>query len=220
MSAPGPDGESQTPGVLGDDAVGGRVVRGGAQRAIGFVIANLLTLAGAVILTRHLGVEDFGRFGTVMALLAVVQGIADAGLTMTGSRELALQDEAERRRELLAHVLGLRVVLTAAGIVLAVLFTLIAGYDETLVLGTVVAGVGIFLVSVQSAMLLPLGVEMRNGTIAVNEVARQCVLVAGWAVLVIARKSFDVRTSTTTAGLITAPAATFVGPTTSPASRT
>lgn len=175
--------------LLGGEGVGGRVVLGGAQRAAGFVVANLMTLGGAVILTRHLGVDDFGYFGTVMALLAVVQGIADAGLTMTGTRELSLVDEAERRRELLAHVLGLRIALTAVGVVLAVLFAFVAGYDETLVLGTLIAGFGVFLVSVQSAMLLPLGVEMRNGTIALNEVARQFVLVGGWAVLVIAGAS-------------------------------
>ena len=93
LGADGGDGDRQFPDVLGDHEVGGRVVRGGAQRAIGFVAANLLTLAGAVILTRYLGVDDFGRFGTVMALLAIVQGIADAGLTMTGSRELALTDD-------------------------------------------------------------------------------------------------------------------------------
>lgn len=180
------DGESQTADVLSGAGIGGRVVRGGTQRAAGFVAANLITLIGAVLLTRHLGVEDFGRFGTVMALLAIVQGVADAGLTMTGSRELALIDDRDRRRELLSHVLGLRVVLTAAGIAFAVLFAYVAGYDETLVAGTLIAGLGIFLISVQSAMLLPLAVEMRNGTIALNEVARQFVLVAGWAALVVA----------------------------------
>ena len=77
-------------------------------------------------------------------------------------------------------------MLTAIGVALAVLFALVAGYDQTLVQGTILAGAGIFLVSVQSAMLLPLGVEMRNGTIAVNEVARQFVLVTGWAALAIA----------------------------------
>ena len=59
------------------------------QRATGFVAVNLLTAIGAVVLLRYLGVEDFGRYGTVLALLSIVYGISDAGLTMTASRELA-----------------------------------------------------------------------------------------------------------------------------------
>jgi O-antigen/teichoic acid export membrane protein len=71
-------------------------------------------MVGAVLLLRHLGVDDFGRYGTVMALLGIVQGISDAGLTMTGSRELAVR-AGEERRELLAHLLGLRILVTGAG---------------------------------------------------------------------------------------------------------
>ncbi len=56
--------------VLAGEDVAHRVVRGGAQRAIGFVATNLLTAAGAVVLLRYLGVADFGRYGTVMALVA------------------------------------------------------------------------------------------------------------------------------------------------------
>lgn len=186
LAGPAVAGGDPISGVLTGADVGGRVMRGGAQRAFGFVLSNLLTVAGAVLLTRHLGVEDFGRFGTVMALLAVVQGLADAGLTATGAREMSLLDEPAERRELLSHILGLRVLLTAVGVALAVLFAVVAGYDATLVRGTLIAGVGIFLVSVQSSMLLPLAVEMRNGTIALNEVVRQLVLVIGWAALVVA----------------------------------
>ena len=109
-------------GVLDDEHVGRRVVHGGAQRAAGFAASNLLTVVGAVVLLRYLGVAEFGRYGTVMALLAVVQGISDAGLTVTGTRELAVVDDETRRREILSHVLGLRIVLSAAGVAFAVAF--------------------------------------------------------------------------------------------------
>jgi O-antigen/teichoic acid export membrane protein len=184
------DADLRAPDVLGGDDVGDRVVRGGAQRAAGFVVTNLLTAAGAVLLLRYLGVADFGRFGTVMALLAVVQGISDAGLTLTGSRELAVRGSDAERRELLAHVLGLRVALTAAGLAVALAFALVAGYDEDMVLGVLLAGIGVFLVSIQSAMLLPLSIELRNGTLALNEVLRQVLLVGGWAVLVVVGAGF------------------------------
>jgi O-antigen/teichoic acid export membrane protein len=178
--------EGQSPDVLAGSDVGERVVRGGVQRAAGFSAVNLITSAIAVILLRHLGVENFGRYGTVLALVSIVYGISDAGLSLTGSRELALLDDPEQRRDLLAHVLGLRIVLTAAGILAAVLFALVAGYDRDLVLGTLICGIGIFLLSVQTAMLLPLAVELRNGTIALNEVLRQAVLLVCFLVLAVA----------------------------------
>jgi GT2 family glycosyltransferase/O-antigen/teichoic acid export membrane protein len=171
------------PDVLSNEQVGERVIRGGAQRAAAFVAANLLTVAGAVVLLRYLGVADFGRYGTVMALVGIVQGISDAGLTATGTRELAICETDAERRDVLAHVLGLRVVLTAAGVAVAVAFAALAGYDGDLVLGTLLAGIGVFLTSVQTAMLLPLAVQLRNGVIALVEVARQLVLVSAFFAL-------------------------------------
>ena len=170
---------------VGAEPVADQVVRGGVQRATGFVATNLLTAIGAVALLRHLGVEDFGRYGTVIALLSIVQGISDAGLTMTATRELSLRD-SDRRRDLLAHVLGLRMALTGAGVLAAVGFAALAGYDHDMVLGTLIAGGGVFLMSVQSAMLLPLMVELRNGRVAISETLRQGLLTGAFLVLALA----------------------------------
>jgi O-antigen/teichoic acid export membrane protein len=153
------------------------------QRSVGFLLTNVLALVGAVVLLRYLGVEDFGRYGTVMALVSIVYGISDAGLTMTGSRELAVRRERDAQRQVLAHVLIMRIALTGAGVIAAVAFAVFADYGSELVLGTALAGFGIFLASIQSAMLLPLNVELRNARIAFNEVFRQAVLVAAFAAL-------------------------------------
>src|SRR5918998_739757 len=177
---------SHAPGAVPDGDVGSRVVKGGFQRSAGFIATNLLSVAGAVLLLRYLGLEDFGRFGVVMALVNIVYGVSDAGLTLTGSRELAILPDDSARRTLLSHLLAMRIALTGVGVTVAVGFAAIAGYDSELVVGTAVAGLGIFLASVQAAMLLPLNVELRNSRIAVNEVLRQAVLVVAFAVLVVA----------------------------------
>ena len=70
--------------LLRTPEAGGRVVRGGLIRGIGFGISTALGLATAVLLLRHLGVNDFGRYATVMAVLGIVAGITDAGLTAVG----------------------------------------------------------------------------------------------------------------------------------------
>jgi O-antigen/teichoic acid export membrane protein len=177
---------SERPAAEPGDDVSGRVVRGGAMRAAGFVASNLLAAAGAVVILRYLGVTEFGRYGVVMALVAIVQGVTDAGLSVTGTRELALVRTPEDRRRVLAHLVGLRIVLTGVGIPAAVAFSALVGYDSTLVTGTALAGAGVFLMSVQSAMLIPLSVDLRNGALTVNEVLRQCVLVAGFVAAALA----------------------------------
>ena len=153
---------STTPGrdALSADDVGVRVVRGGVHRSLGFLLTNLLSVVGAVLLLRYFSVEDFGRYGTVMALVNIVYGVSDAGLTITGSRELAVRRGHEERRQVLAHVLTIRIVLTGAGVVAAVLFAVLADYGSQLVLGTALAGFGVFLASIQAALLLPLSVEL------------------------------------------------------------
>jgi O-antigen/teichoic acid export membrane protein len=105
--------------VLSGDEVSRRVVRGGAVRFVGFGLVNALGVASSLILLRHLGVVDYGRYGTVLALIAIASGLADAGLTVVGSRELALRSPGEERRQLVALMMGLRLALAAAFVIAA-----------------------------------------------------------------------------------------------------
>jgi O-antigen/teichoic acid export membrane protein len=165
--------------VLSGPDIAGRVVRGGAVRAIGFGAVNLLGVASSVVLLRHLGVSDFGRYGTVIALVAIASGLADAGLNMTGSRELSLLPRGPQRRHLLGALLGARLLLLTAAAVAAVLFALAAGYDSEMVAGTALAGGGAALIGAQSTLTLPLSVELRNGLLTLSEILKQVILVVG-----------------------------------------
>ena len=126
--------------VLSGPDIASRVVRGGALRGIGFGAVNLLGVVSSIVLLRHLGVADFGRYGTVIALVAIASGLADAGLNVTGSRELALLPRGPERRRLLGALLGARLLLLTAATVAAVAFAAVAGYDSTMVVGTALAG--------------------------------------------------------------------------------
>ena len=165
---------------------GARAVRGGMLRTAGYGVGFLLGIVTSILLLHHLGVDGFARYATVIALLGIVGGITDAGLTAVGSRELALRPLGSERDRLLATILGLRLLVTPIGVVLAVAFAVAAGYSNTLVLGTLAGGIGIVAVSVQATLLMPLPVEMRFGQVTFIDVLRQVLSLAGVALLVAA----------------------------------
>ena len=66
--------------VLRSPEAGALVIRGGAVRTLGYGVGVGLTAVASILLLRHLGVADFGRFMTVTSLIAIVGGVTEAGL--------------------------------------------------------------------------------------------------------------------------------------------
>jgi O-antigen/teichoic acid export membrane protein len=174
--------------VLRTGEAGGRVIRGGALRGAGYAAGILFGAGTSVLLLRHLGVEDFGRYGIVVALLGIVSAVTDAGLTAVGSRELAILPAAERPA-LLRNLVALRIVLTLAGVVVATAFAVVAGYPRVVVAGTAVAGLGILLLNTQSTLMMPLSIELRFASITLVETLRHALTLVGVAALVAAGAS-------------------------------
>jgi O-antigen/teichoic acid export membrane protein len=177
--------ESELEGLRAPDT-GARVIRGGAVRASGYGVSVLLAAVTSVLLLRHLGVEDFGLYGVVAALLGIVASLTEGGLSIVGSRDLALLPRGERRGELLGNLVMLRVALTTAGVLAAAVLALAAGYDDVVVAGTLLAGLGVLLLNVQVTMSLPLRVELRMGAVTGVEVLNQAATCALVAALVVA----------------------------------
>jgi O-antigen/teichoic acid export membrane protein len=175
---------AREPSLLDSSEAGPLAVRGGVIRVAGYVAGILLTVGSAALLIRHLGVVDAGRYGTVLALLAIVSGVTDIGLTTIGMRELAVRDDAAKRR-LMANLLGLRIVLALLGIAAVTGFAWIAGYDATMIVGMLVAGVAVLAMSVQSTLGIALMVQLRLGWLTSLELIRQAVLVAAIVALIL-----------------------------------
>jgi len=172
--------------LLRTPEAGGRVVRGGLVRGVGYAISTALGLATAVLLLRHLGVADFGRYATVTAILGIVAGVTDAGLTAVGSREISVARAAVERVHILNNLLLLRVVGAGLGAAAAVGFTVVAGYDSVVIAGTAVGGVGVLLISAQSMLTVPIWVGLRLVSLTTLEVLRNLLTLVGVAVLVAA----------------------------------
>jgi O-antigen/teichoic acid export membrane protein len=171
--------------VLDTPAAGGAAIRGGTLRLGGYIASVGLGLAAVPLLLRHLGVVDFGRYTLVLSLVALVQGLTEGGLSAIGLREYSVLDE-RARQGLVRELLGLRILLTTAGLALAVAFTVIAGYDSSIVLGTVVAGGGLLALVLFNLLSIPLAAELRFGWLTAAEVSRQAVATVLIVALVVA----------------------------------
>src|ERR1019366_8209140 len=89
-------------------------------------------------------------------------------------REFATLGE-ERRREMMASAIGIRLILTVAGVALAVAFAALAGYGATMVAGTALAGAGLVLQLLQSTLSTTLQAQLRFGWVSAVEMLRQVV---------------------------------------------
>ena len=111
-------------------------------------------------------------------------GSTDAGLWSLGLREGADAAPAERR-DLLANLLGLRIVLCCAGVVVGVLFTALTGRAFSLVWGVAAVGLGLTIAMLQQAVSIHLQLDLRYPVVALLEFVKTAALAITYAVLVL-----------------------------------
>ncbi len=165
-----------TTDILDTPDAGGRVIRGSMVRTGGYVAGLALTLIGAALMIRHLGVEDFGKYVVITSLIGVVGGISEGGMSNIAVREYSVR-APDDRDALMANLLGLRIVVTLVGIGAAVVFAAIAGYDTVMVVGTVFAGLALLLTTVQQTVSVPLSSTLRFGWVSTMDFSRQFAFV-------------------------------------------
>jgi O-antigen/teichoic acid export membrane protein len=170
--------------VLTSAHAGGRVIRGSVLRVTGSGAGILLGFATATLLLRHLGVTDSGRYVTVLSLVAIAWSVVDLGLGVSASRELALR-EPGRRRALMANILAQRLWVTPIAVLAIVAFAMLAGYPASMEIGAALAGIGLYVVALADALLLPLTVELRNAGLAFVDFLKQAVTLVCVALLVL-----------------------------------
>ena len=180
MAAVEPGGD-----ILDSREAGPRIIRGGVVRGAGHVVNNLIALLGVMLVTRYLGVADFGRFQTILSLITVVATITDAGMATLGMREFAQREGADRD-DLMRSLVGLRLALTLVGAAIASAIAAGIGYDWQLVLGAALGGIGLALTVVQTTLAIPLAVALRNVPLAALDIGRQLLTVTGYGVVVVA----------------------------------
>jgi O-antigen/teichoic acid export membrane protein len=171
--------------VLDTPAAGGLIIRGGVMRFGGYAAAVGLSVLSTGLLTRYLEPAGFSRYTTILSLVGVVAVVTDAGMSNLGTREYAVREGSDRDA-LMRDLLGLRVSLTLIGVLLALVFAFAAGYDDTLLLGTLAASLATVALVFQHTLSIPLSASLRLGTLSALEFTRQVIAVGAIVALVLA----------------------------------
>jgi O-antigen/teichoic acid export membrane protein len=174
--------------ILDSAEAGGRFIRGGASLTVAYVVNLLLSLAAVPLVIRHLGPVDYGSFATVMAIVFIVAGFTEAGLTSLGVREYSTLSAREGTR-LLRNLIGLRLAITVIGVLVTMAILTAAGSPAVVIAGLAVAGFGLMVRLVGDNYAVPLNVQLRLGWMAIIGVAYQLTLCIGYVVLVLAGAS-------------------------------
>ncbi len=171
--------------LLDTRAAGPAALRGSVLRTGAYVAGILLTVVSARVLITHLGVSTFGRYSIVLSLVTIVGGFTEGGVNSIVLREFSTLS-GDHKREMMRSAIGMRVVLTALGVALAVAFAAAANYGSTIVLGTALAGTGLVLQLLQSTLSTTLQAQLRFGWLSAAELLRQVVNVGLLVALVLA----------------------------------
>jgi len=152
---------------------------------VGFAVTALLGVVGVAALTRHLAPADFGRYSVVQSLFAIVAGVAEAGLVNIGIAEYTSR-RGDDRDVTFRNIHGIRLAFGGAGLVIALLFGLIAGYPAVMLGGIFLVGVATILLAAQTTLAIPLNAGLRWGWATALEIVRQGAQVGLFLVLVAA----------------------------------
>lgn len=170
--------------ILDSGEAGGQFIRGGISLTVAYVVNLLLSLAAVPLVIRHLGPVGYGHFAAVTAIIFIVAGFTEAGLTSLGVREYSNRSKREGAL-LLRNLIGLRLTTTAVGVAATMAILAAAGSPSVVVLGLGVAGAGLMVRLMGDNYGIPLNVQLRLGWVALIGVAYQFTLCAGYVILVL-----------------------------------
>lgn len=182
--APSQAGGAAEGDPLASAGAGTAALRGSALRGGSYAATILLSLISAPLLIRHLGIVAFGRYTTVTSIVTIIGGLFDAGLLNVALREWVTRSGPDRLQAA-QSMLGLRLLLSGAGVGLGVAFAALAGYRGELILGTLFAGAGMVLQAFAHLLTVPLQGDLRFGWASLIDLARQFVAVLLIVVLVL-----------------------------------
>jgi O-antigen/teichoic acid export membrane protein len=173
---------AEVPDALDGQDASRVAAHGAALRLVSYGVSLAISVVAIRLLTTHLGTQ-FGTYTVVSSIAYVAVGGADAGLGSFALREGANVPRTARP-DLLANLLGLRIVLCVVGIAVGVLFTTVTGRTPGFIFGVAVGGAGLAMAMLQQTVTVHLQLDLRNGAVAALELVKTVALAATYAVFV------------------------------------
>ena len=132
------------------------VLRGAALQIGGHAVAIALTAASTIVLTRFLGVDDYGRFTVLTVFLLIGVSLSEFGLNGTAIRWFA---GGERPEEVFASLIGLRLVLSTLAAVVALVIFALYPHNDAPVTAAVITAAALILAGVN--LTIPTALQAR-----------------------------------------------------------
>ncbi|MHB8491057.1 MAG: oligosaccharide flippase family protein, partial [Solirubrobacteraceae bacterium] len=174
-AANGPRTEAEPAGdVLDTTNAGGLALRGSILRVGGYGGGMLLALIAAPLLIHHLHQVGYGQYVTAISIATIAAGATEGGVNTVALREFALRAGRERD-SVMRNMLGIRLLLSALGVIGATAFAVAVGYSRAIVLGTAVAGFGLTIQVLQTLAAVPLQTTIQLGWVAATDLLRNGV---------------------------------------------
>ncbi|HEY2895749.1 MAG TPA: polysaccharide biosynthesis C-terminal domain-containing protein [Gemmatimonadaceae bacterium] len=174
---------AEVPDALDGHAASRVAAHGAALRLLSYGASLTISIIAIRMLTMHLG-TGFGTYTVVSSIAFVAVGSTDAGLASFALREGANVSRTARS-DLLANILGLRIVLLILGIMAGVLFTLLTGRTPSFIFGVAAVSAGLALATLQQAVTIHLQLDLRNGVVASLELVKTVALTATYGIFVL-----------------------------------
>ena len=144
------------PVAAGEGSHAPAVLRNSALQIGGHVGAIALTAASTIVLTRFLGVDDYGRFTVLTVFLLIGASLSEFGLNGTAIRWFA---SGERPEDVFASLIGLRLVLSSAAAVIALAIFALYPHSETPLSAVILTTIAMVLAGVN--LTIPTALQAR-----------------------------------------------------------
>ena len=172
--------------LLDSPEAGGTAIRGVLLRTILFGAGLLVSLATVPFLIRHLGPVDYGYYVTVSAIVFVIAGVTEGGLTNLGIRHYSAGSDPEERAVIVGNLVGFRLMATTAALAAVTGAAALGGAAHEVVVGIPIYGAGMLFSMISMTYAVPLQAQLRLGIASGLEFLRQLVNAAGTLALVLA----------------------------------
>ncbi len=151
---------------------------------IGKIVSTVLALVFIAIITRHLGVANYGKYQTIMVFVGIFSIVADLGLYIYIVNEISRGIDRIKASRIMSNVFTLRIFTAAILLGISPLVAMLFPYDGSIVLGIAIASMSMFFISANQVLIGIFQKEFKTGKVALGEIFGRIfqVLFVGMAV--------------------------------------